>query len=309
MVSKRDNQFGKNFGVHIVTTQPTLFISGAGGKLGRLVVEQLLARGYAGKIIAGTRDPGKLADLKGIEVRQADFTDEAGLVKALAGVDRLLIVSTDALGDARRTQQLTAVAAAKAAGVKRIVYTSMPHPEPGSAIPMALDHYPTEQAIKSSGIDYTILRASWYAENLFGSLPGALKAGKWYTSAGEGRISYLPRVDIARAAAGALISEKPGSRVYTVTGTEAHTIPEVAAIVSDVTGKPLDVVNVTDAEVTAGMVAAGLPQHIAEFLTTFEVGYRQGALSMVTNAVEELWGAKPQKLRDFLAANKAALEG
>jgi len=292
-----------------VTTQPTLFVSGAGGKLGRLVIEQLLSRGYAGKIVAGTRDPAKLADLRGIEARQADFTDEAGLAKALSGVDRMLIISTDALGEARRAQHLTAVAAAKTAGVKRIVYTSLPHPEPGSAIPMAGDHYPTEQAIKASGVDYTILRASWYAENLLGSLPAALKAGKWFTSAGEGRVSYLPRVDIARAAAGALISDAPGSRVLTVTGTEALTIPEVAAIVSDVSGQPLEVVNVTDAEVTAGMVAAGLPLHIAEFLTTFEVGYRQGALSMVTNAVEELWGTKPQKLRDFLAANKAALVG
>lgn len=290
----------------IVTPQPTLFISGAGGKLGRLVLEQLLARGYSGRIIAGTRQPEEL-QIAGVETRKSDLLDVAGFTAALADVDRLLLISTDALGETRRTMQADGVAAARAAGVKRIVYTSMPHPEPGSAIPMAHDHYPTEQAIKASGLDYTILRASWYAENLLGSLPQALKSGKWYTSAGAGRISYLPRVDVARAAAGALISDQPGSRVLTVTGTEAHTIPEIAAIVTEVTGRPLDVVNVTDAEVTAGMVAAGLPQQLAEFLSTFEVGYRQGALSMVTNAVEELWGARPQTLRDFLAANRAAL--
>ena len=306
MVSKRDNQFGKNFGVYIVTTQPTLFISGAGGKLGRLVVEQLLARGYPGKIIAGTRNPEDLK-IDGVEARKADFSDVAGFTAALAGVDRLLLISTDALGEARRAQHLNAVAAAKAAGVKRILYTSIPNPDPGNPIVMAADHYPTEQAIKAAGIDYTILRTSWYAENLFGSLPQALKSGKWFTSAGNGRISYVPRVDIARAAAGALISDVPGSRVLTITGTEAHTIREIAAIATEVTGKPIEVVDVTDADITAGMLAAGLPQPVAELLTTFEVGYRQGALSMVTNAVEELWGTKPQKLRDFLDDNKAAL--
>jgi NAD(P)H dehydrogenase (quinone) len=289
-----------------MTTQPTLFISGAGGKLGRLVIEQLQTRGFKGRIIAGTRKPEEL-DIAGVEARKADFSDVAGFTAALEGVDRVLLISTDALGEARRAQHLNAVAAAKAAGVKRILYTSIPNADPGNAIAMAADHYPTEQAIKATGIDYTILRTSWYAENLFGSLPQALKSGKWFTSAGEGRISYLPRVDIARAAAGALISDLPGSRVLTVTGTEALTISEVAAIATEVTGKPIEVVNVSDADVTAGMVAAGLPQPVAELLTTFEVGYRQGMLSNVTNVVEEFGGAKPQKLRDFLAANTAAL--
>lgn len=289
-----------------MTTQPTLFVSGAGGKLGRLVIEALLSRGYEGRIIAGTRRPEEL-QISGVEVRKADFSDPAGLATALRGVDRMLLISTDALGEARRTQQLNAVAAAKAAGVKRIVYTSMPHPEPGSVIPMAEDHYPTEQAIKASGLEYAILRASWYIENLFGSLPSALASGKWYSSAGEGRVSYLPRADVARSAAGALLSDEPGNRVFTLTGTEALTNREVAAIVTEITGKPIEVVDVTDADVTAGMLAAGLPQHVAELLTTFEIGYRQGALSMVTNAVETLWGTKPQSVRAFLTANKAAL--
>lgn len=289
-----------------MTTQPTLFISGAGGKLGRLVIEQLQARGFAGRIIAGTRKPDEL-DIAGVEARKADFSDVAGFTAALEGVDRVLLISTDALGEARRAQHLNAVAAAKAAGVKRILYTSIPNPDPGNAIVMAADHYPTEQAIKASGIDYTILRTSWYAENLFGSLPQALKSGKWFTSAGEGRISYVPRADIARAAAGALVSDLPGSRVLTITGSEAHTIREVAALATEVTSKPIEVVDVSDADVTAGMLAAGLPQPVAELLTTFEVGYRQGALSMVTNAVEEFGGRKPQKLRDFLNDNKAAL--
>src|SRR5262249_26575757 len=156
-------------------------------------------------------------------------------------------------------------------------------------------------------LEYTILRVSWYAENLLQALPPALASGHWYTAAGAGRISHLTRADVARASTGALLAGYEGSRVLTVTGPEALTNREIAAIASDVTGRPLAVLDVTDADLTAGMVAAGLPQGVAELLTTFDIGQRQGVLSMVTDAVEQLWGTKPQGVRDFLTANKAAL--
>lgn len=289
-----------------MTTQPTLFISGAGGQLGRLVLEALLSRGYQGRIIAGTRKPDEL-QIAGVETRKSDLAEPASIAAALQGVDRMLLISTDVIGEVRRTLHTNAIDAAKAAGVKHIVYTSMPHPEPGSIIPMADDHYPTEQAIKASGLEYTILRASWYAENLLQALPPALASGKWYTSAGAGRISHVARIDVARAAAGALLADYQGSRVLTVTGPEALSMREIAAIASEVTGKPLAVVDVTDADLTAGMVAAGLPQGVAELLTTFDIGQRQGVLSMVTDAVQSLWGQSPQSVREFLSANKAAL--
>ncbi len=288
-------------------TQPTLFVTGAAGKLGRLVIERLIERGYTGKIVAGTRDPARLAGLAGVEVRKADFSDPAGLTAALAGVDRLLIISTDAIGEIRIKLQGNAVAAAKAAGVKRIVYTSLPHPEPGSIIPMATDHYATEQAIKATGIDYTLLRNSWYMENLLGSLPAALGSGKWFSASGEGLISHVTREDTAKAAAGALIADDAGSRVFTITGPEALTNRQIAAIASDVLGRPIEVVDVSDEQYTAGLKQAGLPAGLPELLTTFEIGQRQGVLSMVTNAVETLWGEKPTSVRDFLSANKSAL--
>lgn len=286
---------------------PTLFVAGAGGKLGRRVVELLLERGFDGTIIAGSRHPETL-HFAGVETRRADFSDPAGFTAALAGIDRVLLISTDKIGAERIKLHTDAVSAAVAAGVKRIVYTSLPHPEPGSIIPMATDHYATEQAIKATGIDYTILRNSWYMENLLGSLPPALKSGQWFSSSGEGRISRVTRDDTARAAAGALMADDAGSRVFTVTGLEALTNPEIAGIASAVTGKPLAVVDVPDAALTAGMVAAGLPQGLAELLTTFDIGQRHGALSMVTNAVETLWGTKPQSVRDFLAQNRATLD-
>lgn len=289
-----------------MTTQPTLFISGAGGKLGRLVVEQLLARGYQGRIIAGTRDPAKLADLEGVEVRQADFADEDGLVKALSGADKLLLISTDTLGT-RLALHKKAIEAARRAGIKEIVYTSMPTPEPPSAITFAPEHFGTEEAIKASGIPYTILRMTWYSENLLGSLAPALASGKWYTSSAGGRTGYVSRIDCARAAAGALLVPA-SNRTYTVTGPAALSNAEIAAIASKLTGKPIDVIEVDDEALAAGARAAGVPDFVIDnFIVAFDRNTREGKVDLATDVVETLWGEKPESVEAFLAANKAAL--
>jgi NAD(P)H dehydrogenase (quinone) len=289
-----------------VTNPPTLFVSGANGKLGRRVVELLLERGYAGKIVAGSRNPDKLGNIPGVEIRKADYADRAGFTEALRDVDRVLLISTDVVGEVRQKLQASAVAAAKAAGVKHVVYTSMPNPEPGNPVPLAADHYATERAIKASGVDHTILRVTWYAENLLGSLPSALAMGKWFTSSGEGTIAHVAREDVARAAAGALLAvDKSGT--LTVTGPTALTTREIAAIATGVTGKPIEVVDVTDEQLEAGLRQAGLPADVAALLVSFDVNQRNGGFAVATDAVEQLWGTKPQPLREFLEANKAAL--
>jgi len=189
-----------------MANQPTLLVTGASGHLGRRAAEILLET-KAGKVIAGTRDPSKIADLaaKGAEIRKVDFDDPA-LADAFKGVDRLLLISTDALDTPgkRLKQHKAAIEDAKKAGVKHIVYTSMPKPEPGSPIPFAPDHYGTEQALAESGIGWTVLRNSWYQENLFHSLPQVLASGKWFSAAGDGKVAHVSREDAAYAAAAAL---------------------------------------------------------------------------------------------------------
>lgn len=289
-----------------MTTSSTLFVAGAGGKLGRRVIELLLERGYNGKIIAGSRQPENL-NFPNVETRKADYGDQPGFIKALEGVDRLLLISIDVLGPSRTALHISAVAAAKAAGVRHIVYTSMPDPEPASPIPFAPEHFATEEAIKASGIAYTILRINWYAENLLNSLPSALQSGKWHTSAGTGTLAYLAREDAARAAAGALIAGD-ASRTLTVTGPVALTSREIAAVASEVTGKPIQVIDVTDAELAAGALAAGMPEAVVHgLIVPFDTNTRLGRVALTTNAVEMLWGAKPQELKAFLEANRPAL--
>ena len=294
----------------------TLLVTGASGQLGRGVINHLLdAQKIApASIIAATRNPENLADLvaRGVTVRAADFNDRTSLETAFAGADRVLIISTgdlDLKTGRRLKQHETAVAAAKAAGVSHLAYTSMPNPEPGSPVLFASDHYGTEQAIKASGIAYTIFRNGWYQENLFMALPHAIASGKWYSSAGDGRIAHGARDDMAAAIAAGLASGSKESRIYTLTGPQAYTTREVAAIVSDVTGKPIEVIQVPDEGLTEGIKAAGVPEDFARIIASFDANTRAGRIADVTDAVEKLSGRKSRTLQQFLEANKTALLG
>lgn len=289
----------------------TIFVTGTSGKLGRGIIHHLLDRGVApSKIIAGTRNPEKLADLaaKGITVRAADFDDRAGLVKAFAGADTVLIISTDALDGAgtRQRQHLAAVDAAVEAGAKRLAYTSLPVPET-SKVSFAPDHLNTEKAVKATGLPYLIFRNNWYQENLFLALPHAFASGQWYTSAGEGRTAFVARDDIAAAIAGALANPPAESTTYTLTGAETFNNEEVARLASTAVGKPLQVVNLTDEQLAGGMKTAGLPDGFIPTLVSFETATRAGDLAIVTGDVESLSGRKSKPLTAFIEENKAAL--
>ncbi len=294
-----------------LASNETILVTGASGKFGRAVIGHLLTT-YAvpaKQIIATTRKPETLADLsaKGITVRTADFDDEASLAKAFTGATRLLIVSTDALDrpGRRLEQHLRAVAAAKAAGVKHIAYTSMMHPDADSPIGFAADHRGTEEAIKASGISHTILRNAWYMENLVMSLPSALASGQWYVATGKGTTAHAARDDQARTAAAVLASGTNDNAVYNVTGPQALTSDETAALVSEAVGKPLQVVHVTPDQLQAGMIAAGVPDFLAPVFVSFDVNALKDRSGTLSDAVTTLSGVKPQTLKQWLGANKA----
>ena len=285
----------------------TLLVTGAAGKLGRHVVNLLLAQG-GHTVIAASRDPSKLSDLaaKGAQTRRADFDDPASLEAAFKGVDRVLIISTDALGipGKRLEQHTNAVNAAKTAGVKEVVYTSMPSPEK-SAVLFAPDHLGTENAIKASGMGYTLLRNAWYAENLLHSLPAAFASGTWYTASGDGVTPYIAHDDCARAAAAALA--KPSSNeTLNITGPDLLTPDQVAAIASEVVGKPLKLVKVTDEQLADGLKHAGLPDFLIPTFVSFDTATRKGDFNLKSDDVEKLIDRKPQTIRAFFEANKAA---
>ncbi|KKB10351.1 NAD(P)H-binding protein [Devosia chinhatensis] len=284
----------------------SLLVTGASGHLGRIAVEALLARG-ATNIIAGTRDPSRLADLaaRGVEVRKVDFNDAAGLPQALAGVERMLLISTDGIGT-RVAQQTAAIAAARQAGVSHIVYTSAPAARPNADAGLNPEHFWTEIALAGSGIGFTILRNHMYAENNLADAAHVIASGQLFGLIGDRGTAYVTRADAARAAAGALLSAQ-GNSIEDVTGPEAVTNEARAALYAQISGKPVSVIPLQPAALKAGMVSAGIPEGFAEALLAFQKDAVTGHHSVVTAVVERYSGQKPQSLRDFLVANASAL--
>ncbi|MBB3392992.1 NAD(P)H dehydrogenase (quinone) [Rhizobium sp. BK275] len=288
----------------------TILVTGAAGQLGQRVIHHLVEsyKVAPANIVAATRSPEKLATLAatGVVTRKADFDDAASLEAAFAGVDRLLIISTDALDTPgkRLTQHKAAVAAAVKAGVKHISYTSMPAPD-NSLVTFAPDHLGTENAIKESGIPYAIVRDAWYHDNYLHGMPHNLQTGKWFTSAGDGKISTISRDDCALAIASVLAAGSTGT--YTLTGKQSLTSKEIATLVTEATGKPLDVVDVTDEQLGQGIRGAGLPGFVADMLVSADATIRAGKFDIVTDDFTKLTGKEPQPLKDYFVANKAAL--
>jgi NAD(P)H dehydrogenase (quinone) len=292
----------------------TILVTGAAGQLGQRVIHHLIEtfKVPAASLIAATRNPAKLADLaaRGVRTRKVDFDDPAGLEAAFAGVDRLLVISTDALGTPgkRLAQHKAAVAAAAKAGVGHVAYTSMPAPD-DSLVTFAPDHLGTEEAIKASGVSYTIIRDAWYHDNYLMGMPHNLQGGKWFTAAGEGRISTISRDDCALAIAAALASGTTDSATYTLTGRQSLTPREIAAIFAETTGRPLEVVPVSDEQLGQGLRGAGLPDFVADMLVSADANVRAGKFDIVTGDFTTLTGKEPQTLKDFVVTHKAAFAG
>ena len=243
-------------------------------------------------------------------VRDANFDDEANLTKAFAGATRLLLISTSAMEPGVRLKQHeNAVKAAEKAGVRHVVYTSMPRPDT-SAVLFAPDHAGTEKALTASKLEgWTVLRNNWYFENLFFSLPQALKSGTQYTAAAQGKIAYIARDDLARAAASVLASDKGGKATYTLSGGHEYTTDEIAKLVSAATGKPLNVVHVPVEGLVQGMIGHGLPEGMARLFASFDANTAQGGLSGNSGDYKKLTSNDNTPFASWLANNKQAFLG
>jgi NAD(P)H dehydrogenase (quinone) len=277
----------------------SIVITGASGQLGRRIAELVLEQ--TSDVILATRNPEALDGLGG-EVRRADFDDPASLDAAFAGGSRLLLVSLPTIG-ARVPQHVNAVAAAVRAGVRHISYTSIVNPGPENPAAVAVEHRQTEDAIRASGLAWTFLRNSIYADLQPRSAAAALASGQLVTNTGDGRTAYITREDCARVAAVVLVGDGHEGQAYDVTGPEALAADDLAALYSEVGGKPVEVIQVDDAAYAAGLVEhAGMPPAMAEIYATFGAATRTGALSAKTDVVERLTGRRPGSVRELLAA-------
>ncbi|MFC0449039.1 SDR family oxidoreductase [Rhodococcus jostii] len=269
----------------------TIAVTGATGHLGRLVVEALLDKGTpAADIVAVVRTPAKAADLadKGVDVRQAEYGDRAALEKALAGVDKLLLVSGSDLGQ-RIAQHSKVIDAAKAAGVEFIAYTSVLDAQ-NTPLGLAVEHRGTEDRLAESGIDFALLRNGWYWENYLGSIPAARETGALFGSAGTGVVAAAARKDYAEAAAAVLLADEQSGKVYELGGDERLTYSELAEVLSVVLGKPVSYKDLPQEEYAAVLEGAGLPAPVANMLADSDAGVAVGALDTESGDLQRLIG-------------------
>lgn len=279
-------------------------VTGTSGQFGATVVAELIGRVGAGDVLALSRTP---KDVPGLQTRRADFDDPAGLAAAFEGLDRLLVVSTDRIGH-RRAQHRNAIAAAARAGVGHVFYTSVTAvDEPGNPSPVVPDHADTERALRESGLPTTALRNGVYTETLLLAARPAVAAGVYATNAGNGATSYVTRGDLAAATAAILADPADPGRAVELTGAEAVTGADVAAILSGLTDRDVRYQPLTDEVIEAGTARAGLPPEAVAMAVGFGRAAREGFLGRVTDTVAGYLGRRPVSVAEFLATHRSAL--
>jgi NAD(P)H dehydrogenase (quinone) len=299
----------------------SLTITGASGHLATATAEKVAEiRGGTADLVLTTRRPDAIAEsLRGAEVRHADFADPASLAAAFRGTTRLLLISADNIQERGRWHR-AAIDAAKAAGVGHIVYTSMVAPSPANPALIADSHRATEEHLKGSGVPYTILRCALYSDFQVFEAADAIAAGEFRHNRGGGGCSYIARADCARVAAAVLAGRTAaadtgdtGSRILDVTGPQALTATDLAALYGEVGGVAIAPVEVSDEEMAAALQPAGdadpdgHAQYGAALAVSLGRAIREGFFGGVTTAVRDLTGTEPQTVAQLLEEHRPML--
>jgi NAD(P)H dehydrogenase (quinone) len=286
----------------------TTVITGATGQLGRLVVEALLNRNVpAEQIVAAGRNLAKIADFaeRGVQVRAIDYNDAASLHQAFKGAEKVLLVSGSEPGQ-RIEQHRNAIDAAKEAGVGLVAYTSIANADT-TGMQLAAEHQATEQALRDSGVPFTLLRNSWYLENYTDQLAMQLQYGAVLGSAGEGRVSAATRADYAQAAAEVLLRDDQAGKVYELGGDEPFTLSDLAGEVSAATGTPVKYQDLPVEQYTQALVDAGLPEAYAAILADSDLGIARGELLVTSGDLSSLIGRPATPMREAVQAAAGAV--
>ena len=272
-------------------SKPNILVTGAAGQLGKLIIDQLIARTPANRVAALVRSASQAGPLSrlGVEARIGDYTDGNSLDRALVGVERLLFISSNDLVS-RRAQHRNVIEAAKRAGVKLIAYTSLLHAD-RSQLGLARDHRDTEADLRDSGVPFVLLRNGWYTENYTQAIPAALTHGAFLGSAGVGRIASAARQDFAEAAAAVLLStDNQAGRIYELAGDSAYTLPQFVAEIAKQTGQPIAYQNLPQQTFREALQSAGLPAPVAALLADSDAGASQDGLYDEGRALSRLIG-------------------
>jgi len=281
-----------------------IVVTGAAGQLGRAVVEGLLTRLTADRIVASVRDPAKATGLadRGVSVRAGDFAEPDGLAAAFAGAVQVLVVSVDKLGETARRLHHAAIEAARAAGARRVLYTSHMGARDDSPFAPASDHATTEAFLAEGGEPFTSLRHGFYAESALQLIGHGLEAGEIHAPE-DGPVNWTARADLAEADAILLAEEgRLDGITPPLTAPEAFTLADLAAIASELTGREIKRVTMSDSAWRDAKVAQGLPTPMADMLLGMYQAARRGEFAAVDPTLEAVLGRRPQTMRNVLAA-------
>src|SRR5690606_38502207 len=289
-----------------------IFVSGANGQLARAVINTLLEAGRGSSLIVGTRnvnsDFARGLAARGVTVRQADYRDPALMRQALEGVEKALLIPTYDTNDVRLQQNLNAIEAARAAGVRHVVYPSFLNAESKRVEHSRLVHYPTEQAIRASGLGFTILRHALYADVLIGDLQQTLASGLFQRPGGKARCAYAARADLGVSAATILMREEPSGRTYTETMDRTYNGEEIAALMSEVFGRPVRYESIPTADWPRFMHERwGLPMKLANSVIGTTQAIEAGEFDLVTSDYRAITGRPARDMRQFLESVRDAL--
>ena len=289
----------------------SVIVSGAAGHLGRLVAQHLLERLAPEDLVLVTRRPEALRELTacGADVRYGDFDDPASLPDAFAGGERMLLISTDAVGS-RVRQHRAAITAAAAAGIEHVVFTSIVNPVHGNPLGAnAWEQGETEEMLRRSALAWTVLRFGSFAELQLPPAATAVLNGRWVTNSGNGRIASVSRRDCAEAAAVTLTTAGHVGEVYNITGPDALGPVDLVDLWGELSGHPVRLVQLSDTMLTSVLVGIGTPLPIALGITAFGRAVRQGYFDLLSPDFERLSGRPPIALRDVLIEHRADLLG
>ncbi|MDN3268551.1 SDR family oxidoreductase [Streptomyces sp. MA15] len=279
----------------------SIVVTGASGKLGRHVVEQLLEKVPAEQVTAVVRSPEKVADLaeRGVRVAVADYNVPETFDGLFAAGDKVLLISGNEFDKGRVRQHTAVIDAAGAAGVALLAYTSAPGTLTAS---LADDHRGTERALRDSGVPYVLLRNGWYHENYTENLAPVLEHGAVVAAAGEGRVSSASRADYAAAAVAVLTGEGHENTTYELGGDEAWSFAEYAAELSRQTGREIVHRPVTPEELTGILAGAGVPEPMAAVLAGVDAAIAEGELVVDSGDLSRLAGRPTTPLAEAVAA-------
>lgn len=275
----------------------TIAVTGASGQLGRATIEILRDKGAP---VIGLARALETVDTLGVPLRAADYDRPETLEPALAGIETLLLVSGNEIGS-RLRQHRAVIDAAKAAGLRWIVYTSLLRAD-RSPLSLAPEHFATEQALAASGIPHTILRNGWYVENYTASIPCALAGGAFLGAAGSGRISAAARADYAAAAAAVLTGEGHVGATYELAGDTAFTLTDLAAEISRQTGRDIPYRDLSEPDYAAALAGFGLPEPVAHAYASFDAAAARDALFDDGGQLSRLIGCPTTPLATSVAA-------